>query len=75
MSEAELIQSDIATLFATDPLKLTKDDITAVIAYFRTNREKYLNQNVRAVKPTAAAKVKQSSKGPLPDIDLDLGDL
>lgn len=66
MSEAP----DIATLFATDPLKLTKSDRTSIIVYMRENRDKF----IKAGQPSRMPKEpKQKSKGPLPDIDL--GDL
>lgn len=59
-------QSDISALFAQDPLHLTKTDRTAIITYFRENREKFLS----GVKVEKAPKLKSS--GPLPDIDLDI---
>ncbi len=67
MSESP--QSDISLLFARDPLKLTKEDRGPMIEYFRANREKYLAGEKQA-KVTPAPK--QKSKGPLPDLDLDL---
>lgn len=67
MSETE--QSDISVLFATDPLKLTKEDRKPIIEYFRANREKYLATNSGTPAPKAP---KQKSTGPLPDIDLEV---
>lgn len=40
--------SDIATIFATDPLKLTRDDITLVITEFRKKRASFNLGNVKA---------------------------
>ena len=60
--------SDIQELFARDPLKLTKDDRSKIIAYFRENRAKFL----------AGAKLPKEPKvkGPAPQLSLeDLGDL
>lgn len=68
MSEP-LPQSDISLLFATDPLKLTREDRRPMIVYYRDNRERYLAGEKQA---KAAPAVKQKSKGPLPDIELDL---
>lgn len=62
-------QSDISLLFATDPLKLTREDRAPIIAYFRENRLKYL-AGEKQVRATPAPK--QKSKGPLPDIELEL---
>lgn len=59
----------LAELFATDPLSLTKVTRRPIIEFYRANRVKFL----------AGGKVekvpKPKSKGPLPDINLDLGDL
>jgi hypothetical protein len=60
----------IAELMAVDPLQLTKEDRTQIIAYYRENREKFITGLKMSKLPKAA---KQTSKGPLPDIDL--GDL
>lgn len=63
-------QSDISLLFARDPLSLTKQDRSVMIAYFRENREKYIASATRAVAPKEP---KSKIKGPIPNIDL--GDL
>jgi hypothetical protein len=55
----------MATLFATDPLKLTLDDRTAIIIFCRENRTKYLASG-KGTKTKAEA-------GPI--TKLDLGDL
>lgn len=64
--EAELTLTD---LMGMDPLSLTKETRRPIIEFYRTNRVKFL----------AGGKVdkvpKPKSKGPLPPIDLDLGDL
>lgn len=64
--EEELTLTD---LMAIDPLSLTKETRKPIIEFYRTNRVKFL----------AGGKVdkipKPKSKGPLPPIDLDLGDL
>lgn len=69
---SEIGQSDISTLFARDPLSLTKEDRRPMIEYYRANRAKFLAGQSQAKLPKEA---KQKSKGPLPDIDVDLGDL
>lgn len=62
----------LAELFAADPLSLTKEDRRPIIEYYRDRRHLFLSGG----KPPKEAKTpKPSSKGPLPDIDLDLGDL
>ncbi len=70
MSEPQ--QSEISILFASDPLKLTKPDRKPMIEYYRDNRLKYLS-GVKAEKAVKAPA--QKSKGPLPDLDLDVLDL
>lgn len=40
--------SDIADIFARDPLKLTRDDISAVIKEFRAKRASFNLGNVKA---------------------------
>jgi len=40
--------SDIADIFARDPLKLTRDDILAVIKEFRAKRSAFNLGNVKA---------------------------
>lgn len=64
--EEELTLTD---LMAIDPLSLTKETRKPIIEFYRLNRVKFL----------AGGKVdkipKPKSKGPLPPIDLDLGDL
>lgn len=40
--------SDIAQLFATDPLKLTRDDISSIIKEFRAKRSAFNVGNMKA---------------------------
>lgn len=62
-------EMNLTDLFAEDPLNLTKETRKPIIEFYRTNRVKFL----------AGGKVekvpKPKSKGPLPAIDLELGDL
>lgn len=64
--EEELTLNDLK---AIDPLNLTKETRRPIIEFYRQNRVKFL----------AGGKVdklpKAKSKGPLPPIDLELGDL
>lgn len=57
--------SDMADLFARDPLSLTETDITEVVELFRKSRELYISAAVR----TKSAAVKR------PVTTLNLGDL
>lgn len=40
--------SDLATLFATDPLKLTRDDIKTIVEAFRKSRHAFSLGNTKA---------------------------
>jgi hypothetical protein len=64
--EDELTLTD---LMAIDPLNLTKETRKPIIEFYRTNRAKFLSGGKVDKVP------KPKSKGPLPPIDLDLGDL
>lgn len=58
-------QSDISILFATDPLRLTREDRREkMIPYFRDNREKYLSGG-------KAERAPKAEKKNVPDISLD----
>lgn len=59
--------SDIADLFATDPLKLTLEDRSAIIAYYRENREKFLTsgKGTKSPKPD-----RPTTKFSLDDLEL-----
>lgn len=60
--------SDIATLFARDPLKMSDEDFSAIIQKFRESRTAF------AAAPTPKAPTKPASGKKLA-LDLDLGDL
>lgn len=61
--------TDMATLFATDPLRLTLEDRTAIISFFRENRGKYLASG-------KGTKTKAEPGAPKAAVTkLDLGDL
>jgi len=69
-------KTDIAAIFAKDPLELTKTDISALIAKLRDSRKQFTlgNQKAGAMKPKAASgKAKQVTDvlGTL-KLDLDL---
>lgn len=40
--------SDIATLFARDPLSLTRDDISTIVAEFRKSRHQFTLGDMKA---------------------------
>lgn len=64
--EEELTLND---LMIEDPLNLTKETRRPIIEFYRLNRVKFLSGGKTEKLPKA------KSKGPLPPIDLDLGDL
>lgn len=59
------MSNDIATIFATDPLKLTREDIDDVIKYYREKRAQFVLEG------KAPKKVKSEKKSAGPDISLD----
>lgn len=63
--------SDIARIMATDPLKLTKEDVGAVVAEFRASLHLF-KTNPGAAKPAKAAKPSAVAKA---GITLSLDDL
>lgn len=63
MSDAS---ADIATIFARDPLKLSKQDLDAIVAKFRAGRALF-NAGPSAAKGPKAPKEKLK--------ELDLGDI
>ena len=63
--------SDIARLFQEDPLKLTRDDISAIIAKYREARG---NFNLGEKSAGATKKVAKAPAGPK-ETKLDLDDL
>lgn len=52
---------DIQEIFATDPLNLTKNDISTVVEYFRKSRGQFNLGNMKAGATNATAKKKQSA--------------
>lgn len=66
VEEAPLTLSD---LMSTDPLQLTKETRKPIIEFYRQNRIKFLSGGKVEKAP------KPKSKGTLPAIDLELGDL
>lgn len=71
MSEAPEGRS-LSDLMGADPLSLTKEDRKPIIAYYREKRSIFLVAGAKAMKEPKAPKPKS---GPLPDIELDLGDI
>lgn len=69
MSEAS--ETSLGELFATDPLQLTRETRAPIIEYYRSRRTVFLSGG----KPAREPKIIKPKSGPLPDIDLDLGDL
>lgn len=67
MSEAV---RDIQEIFATDPLNLTKSDISAVVEYFRKSRGQFNLGDMKAGATSAAARKKQSA---IAELDKALG--
>lgn len=67
MSEGYTPETPLAELMGADPLELTKETRRPIIEYYRNNRHLFLAGGKAPKAP------KQTSKGPLPDIDL--GDL
>jgi hypothetical protein len=68
-----MTMSVIADLFAKDPLLLTKEDRTEIIAFYRENRDKY----VAVAKQEKQPKAHKATKGAgdlseLGDLELDL---
>lgn len=60
--------TDIAELFARDPLKLTKDDIEKIVTYYRSCRAQFNLGNLQA----GSAKPKKEPKAAAPGLDLGL---
>lgn len=72
MTEAPEIQrSALADLFATDPLKLTRENRAVIIAKFRENRQSFMlgQKSEKAAKPKAATKSKITGLS-LDDLDV-----
>lgn len=74
---SELSDDTIAELMARDPLKLTEQNIDAIITDLRSKRHKFLAGNIKAGTPvkkkTAAQKKAEAAEKLVGNIDLDLG--
>lgn len=65
--------SVIADLFAKDPLLLTKEDRTEIIAFYRENRDKYVAGQKQEKQPKAPKATKGAGDlSALGDLELDL---
>lgn len=62
--------TDIAKLFAEDPLNLTKEDIDAEIAYYRTARANF-NTGEKAAGSTKKMKEASAPGAKVTTLDLD----
>ena len=62
--------TDIARLFAEDPLNLTKDNIDEIIAYYRTARVNF-NNGEKAAGSTKKLKAASEPKAKVTSLDLD----
>lgn len=67
-------KTDIARIFATDPLQLTKDDITALIAKLRDSRKQFTlgNQSAGKMKAAVPSKKAQQAQAALAGLKVDL---
>lgn len=63
--------SDIATLFATDPLHLTEPDLDKIIAHMRASRHQF-NAGARPAKATKPKSEKQKLAAQLDLKGIDL---
>jgi hypothetical protein len=67
--------TDIAELFARDPMELSKDDITAIVQEFRKNRGQY-NLGAKSAGSTKPKTEKQKKDlADIANINLSLDDL
>jgi hypothetical protein len=62
--------TDIARLFAEDPLNLTKDNIDEIIAYYRTARANF-NTGEKAAGSTKKMKEASAPGAKVTSLDLD----
>lgn len=62
--------SDLATLFARDPLKLTRDDVDEIIKHLRESRHKFIGNNEKPL-PKLTEKEQAAKKLSL-DVELKL---
>ncbi len=65
--------SEMADLFAKDPLNLTKEDRTEIISFYRANREKFLAGAKQEKQPKAPKATKGAADlSALGELELDL---
>jgi len=64
--------SDIATLFARDPLQMSDEDFSLIVQKFRENRSSFNSAPAIATKKPSTPKVTAEKKAIL---DLDIGDI
>lgn len=66
--------SDIAELFARDPMKLSEQDIEGIISYFRKSRAQFNLGNMQAgsTKPKTEKQKQADQLGKNFELDLDL---
>jgi len=62
--------TDIARLFAEDPLSLTKENIDEIIAYYREARKNF-NNGEKAAGSTKKMKAEAGPKAKVEKLDLD----
>lgn len=69
--------TDLSELFSRDPLKYSKDDISAIIAKMRESRAQFNLGNMKAgtVKPKAPPKTAAGKAAAALDLKLDLSSL
>lgn len=65
-------ETDIAELFRRDPLKLTKPDITAIIAKFRESRHQFSAGNMKAGSTKPQTEKQKAISTLAKSLDLDL---
>lgn len=63
--------SEISDLFARDPLGLTDQDLSKIIAHFRASRSAFMQAGTRA-KPTAEPKEKKPKATAISLDDLEI---
>lgn len=64
--------SDIAELFRRDPLQLTKDDFTQIVAKFRESRHQFAAGNIKAGSTKPQTEKQKSISSLAQSLDLDL---
>jgi hypothetical protein len=64
--------SDIAELFRRDPLQLTKDDFTLIVAKFRESRGQFSAGNLKAGSTKPVTEKQKAISSLAQSLDLDL---